>query len=603
MNVTNYQEIWQVDISGEIYEASFEIMAQWIYEGALLPQDKVRRGNLRWIEAQKVPSLIQFFNGKEQGLPPPVFSSTTDAQPQNIQPIQNETSLADLNTHTNPYQTNVVQPEQQYQTNIVQTQQNYQTNIVPPPTQNYETNIVQPEQNYETNIVQHEQSYETNIVQPQQNYETNFVNEVQPPIFQASQNPFHPEPTTPANACAMHPDAAIAYACVTCGNCFCPQCPKSFGGSVKICPFCGAMCEPLKKLQEKAQQAVTYQTAITKGFGFEDFANAIVYPFRYKTSLIAGAIMFMFFTLGQGAASFGMSVFLVGAAICCWMMANMLTFGVLANTVENFSQGKINLNFMPSFDDFSLWDDVVHPFFLCLGTYIVSFGFLFIFLGGLIYFTWSTFNGNAPVPMEKRIEAAQKDLQDRKDKVKTQFKNDNPELYPESDGEKEIEEIQKMVQEQRKKELESVAGKTPEQEAEDRREMLQNFKNLGIPAVGVAFLLLLWGVFYYPAACLVAGYTRSFKATLNPSIGWETIRILGWDYIKILLMSFILVAALFFVGVILGVIFYAFNLPGVGNLPAKAIGSLFGFYFSVVFAVVLGFALYKNAEKLRLFRN
>lgn len=585
MNVTNFQEIWQIDVGGEIYEASFEIMAQWIYEGALLPQDKVRRGNLRWIEAQKVPVLHQCFNSKEKGLPPPVFTTTTEVQI-NIPPIQNPPVAPEINKPANIYQTTIVQPEQQYQTNIVDQSQNYQTNIADQQ-QSYHTNIVEPAQNYQTRI------------ETPQNYETNFVED-----SQSSHNPFNQTQTvSQSNSCAMHADVPISYLCETCGNGFCKLCPKSYGGSVKICPFCGAMCQPLEKLQQKTNKNFQYQTAITKGFGFEDFFNALAYPFKFKTSLIAGAIMFMFFSLGQTAGAMGMSVFLVGAAICCWMMSNMLTFGILANTVENFSQGKINLDFMPGFDDFSLWDDVVHPFFLCLGTYIVSFGLLFIFVAGLVYFTWTTFNGNESMSMEKRIAAAQKQREDDRDKVKAKFKEDHPELYPQSDGDKEIEQIQKDLEFQRKKEIESIAGKTPEQEQQDRMEMLNNFKNLGIPAIGVAFLLLLWGIFYFPAACLVAGYTRSFKATLNPSIGWETIRILGWDYIKILLMVFIISAAIFFIGIILGMIFYPFNMPSVGNLPAKAIGALFGFYFSVVFAVILGFALYKNSEKLRLFRN
>ena len=55
---------------------------------------------------------------------------------------------------------------------------------------------------------------------------------------------------------------------------------------------------------------------------------------------------------------------MLAGAIVCFMCANMLSFGVLANVVENFSQGKIGGNFMPSFDDFSIWDDVVHPFFV-----------------------------------------------------------------------------------------------------------------------------------------------------------------------------------------------------------------------------------------------
>jgi hypothetical protein len=54
---------------------------------------------------------------------------------------------------------------------------------------------------------------------------------------------------------------------------------------------------------------------------------------------------------------------------------------------------------------------------------------------------------------------------------------------------------------------------------------------------------------------------------------------------------------------VLGMIFGVFALPGVGNLPAKFIGSLFGFYLSVVFACVLGFAIYKASDRLQLFRG
>ena len=83
--------------------------------------------------------------------------------------------------------------------------------------------------------------------------------------------------------------------------------------------------------------------------------------------------MFTIFSIGQGAMGFRRYFYDVGS-LMSFLLANTLTFGVLANTVENFSQGKIGLNFMPSFDDFSIWDDVVHPFFLSIGVYIVSFG-------------------------------------------------------------------------------------------------------------------------------------------------------------------------------------------------------------------------------------
>lgn len=64
----NVNELWQAEVNGQIYEASFEELTQWITEGALLPNDKVRRGNLRWIEANKVPSLYGYFNAVTLGV-------------------------------------------------------------------------------------------------------------------------------------------------------------------------------------------------------------------------------------------------------------------------------------------------------------------------------------------------------------------------------------------------------------------------------------------------------------------------------------------------------------------------------------------------------
>src|SRR5690606_20638485 len=39
--------------------------------------------------------------------------------------------------------------------------------------------------------------------------------------------------------------------------------------------------------------------------------------------------------------------------------------------------------------------------------------------------------------------------------------------------------------------------------------------NVTAPVAVVGFIALLWGLFFMPAACAVAGYTRSFMATIN----------------------------------------------------------------------------------------
>src|SRR5688572_25412138 len=73
MSNPNPNEIWQVEVGGQVYEAPFGELPTWIDEGSLLPTDKVRKGNLRWIEARRVPTLTPFFDAKAKGLPLPVI--------------------------------------------------------------------------------------------------------------------------------------------------------------------------------------------------------------------------------------------------------------------------------------------------------------------------------------------------------------------------------------------------------------------------------------------------------------------------------------------------------------------------------------------------
>jgi hypothetical protein len=167
-------------------------------------------------------------------------------------------------------------------------------------------------------------------------------------------------------------------------------------------------------------------------------------------------------------------------------------------------------------------------------------------------------------------------------------------------GEMDFDRMNKMIQAQRKAQLESAIGKTPETLAKERAALLGAILGYGAIFLILSGVCLLWAFFYYPAACAVAGYTRSFSATVNPLVGLDTIRRLGLDYVKILLMTILLALFSGVVTVILSLVFAPFDMPGVGNIPAKVVGSLFIFYFSIVFALVLGYALYKGADRLDL---
>lgn len=551
MNILDAEEKWQVEVGGQIYEANYEELKQWIDEGALLALDKVRRGNLRWIEAQRVPGLKPFFDAKDKG----------ESETENVQAASNENVLA------------------------------------------FE-NITEQNRDYEKHSDSNKR-FENR---------TDFSAVANLALIDLPQNA----------VCHLHAETEAGYFCETCGSCFCKTCPKSFGGNVKICPFCGAMCRSLKHLREKVKTERQFQTATNEGFGAADLTRALAHPFKYKTSLFFGALMFAFFTVGQTAAAIG-GIVMLGAALFCLLGANMLTFGVLANTIEKFSAGKLDANFMPDFEDFSIWDDVVHPFFLSLGAYFSSFGpFILVCIVG-VYLIFSSmtaqagamrneidkvpgtpgFDSRKAVEQSARVKEITENLRiqnTQRIERQTEIAAGNPTIESNNE-EAEFEQLEQIIQESRKAQIESVAGKTPDTERREFEQMIRGFLGLAAPLVVVGFIAFLWGMFYFPAACAVAGYTRSFTAAINPLVGLDTIRRLGFDYVKILLMGFVIVITAGIVGMFLNIIFSPFEMPRMGNLPAKAFGSIVTFYFSIVFSSILGYALYKNSTKLNLPRG
>ena len=560
-------EIWQVDVGGQIYETNFEELTQWIAEGSLLRQDKVKRGNLRWIEAHKVPLLHGFFNAKDLGTAPPVIS-TTNAQ---------SVSQSQTNNHS------------------AQTFGHHQTIGDFP---------------------------------------------------QVKQNKSFTE-ITQTRFCLVHIETKPKYVCETCANVFCAECPQSFGGTVKVCPMCGAMCKLIAEVVENEQQTMAFEQAEREGFGFRDLGRALVYPFKFPASFVFGAIFFGFFSIGQQASSIG-GRWLFAASIICWMMANMLTFGILANTVENMLQGKLNRNFMPSFDDFGLWDDVIHPLFLNISIYLVSFGAFIILCLVLIYFAMTSsgsnsiqqnnlnpmmpspdhkLNINASQPSEEHIKAIKEQLRLQNENYQKQmeaaqarrmsdlqyvesvengkFENSQSNQYvaPVVDEEAQFKNLNEMINQNRKEQLESTLGKLPEEEAQMYGGFVKQASGMALPILILAIATVLWGIIYLPVASIVAAYTRNVASVLNPLVGLDTIKRLGFDYVKILLMGFLLLITGAIVSGVLNIILSPFNLPKLGNIPAIAIGSVFTFYLSIVFSTIIGFALYKNLDKFQLYQN
>lgn len=551
----NHIEIWQTQVNGQIYESNFEELTEWINEGSLLPQDMVRRGNLRWIEARKVPTLVPFFNAKEQGIEPP--------------PIQTTVTTA---------------------------------NEIPAETFSATENFIPESSNRNSNFSSQEQSFQPN----QDRTETKTNSE-----------------TTGANVCALHPENEARFHCETCGNFLCPQCPKSYGGNVKICPICGAMCKKIGELDLKQSRELRRQNALAEGFGFSDIVHSFSHPFKFTTSLLFGGAMYMVFTVGQSAVSFG-GIVMIFPALVCFLLANMLSFGILANTVEKFSKGETGADFMPGFDDFNLMDDVLRPFFLSIGVYISSFGpallvtifTAFVFIG----FAGDEFKKNQLQNDENQnIQSSspflidEKKASDQSEEVRKllesvkQNANEKKQLTENGLNEQnnpfQNEEPKIAVQENKDRQLGSIVNENKEAQKQGLGIKAEALVKRAIFLFILLALAMLWGIFYFPAACAVAGYTRSFRATIDPSVGINTIKTLGIDYVKILAFFILIGIAMTFISGFLWIMLASFNLIGAANIPATAVTSWFTFYFTIVFSCVLGHALYKNSDKFKFYKG
>ncbi len=568
----NSQEMWQVEVQGHIYEANIEEIIEWINEGSIQPDDKVRKGSLRWLKAEKVPELYTHFFGNYFENDSSVTTSITDAVRCEKMAGSNEKDIELIKSFLSD------EAEKPKQKNELSENQKISQNI-------------------------NQQTVDS--------------------------------PHTSTDCCSVHPDVKAEFICGTCLILFCKSCPNSFGGNVKICLDCGAMCriytgevdfKSVGAMNKPYPRGELDQDKSEDGrfgrFGFADFAKAVVYPFRFKTSLIFGAALFMLFMLGQTVSAFGISMYF--PAVICLMLANTLVFGSLANTLENFSQNKTNLNFMPGFDDFELWDDVIKPFFLSFGVYFASFGFfLILFFGAL----WQTSNSENKIGEEKQKivatvlpraqsilnsgeQISQPNQNPEQSKLADKAPNENlsdetaiAQLQQNTNESANFQKLQESLQQSLQAQTQAETGTNTESEKGIFDSTFGTVLRLSLFFSVPIFLAFLWGIFYFPAACAVAGYTRSLTATINPLIGLDTIKRLGIDYFKIVIIGAIFITAAFGLNAILQSAFSSLTLPMLGNLPAKAIAGVFAFYLAIVFSVALGIVLSKNSERLNFRHN
>lgn len=79
MSADPIEDEWQVESGDRVFSTSLSDMSTRIRDGSLLRIDRVRNGNLRWIEAGKVPSLAELFDAKDREPPRSITGAATGA--------------------------------------------------------------------------------------------------------------------------------------------------------------------------------------------------------------------------------------------------------------------------------------------------------------------------------------------------------------------------------------------------------------------------------------------------------------------------------------------------------------------------------------------
>jgi len=307
----------------------------------------------------------------------------------------------------------------------------------------------------------------------------------------------------------------------------------------------------------------------------DDFVRAVKYPFEHKSALFGGAVLYGILLLAGFRGS---------------LIAWMIMFGCISHVISQVAWGRLDRSFMPDFSSFSPWDDLIVPIFLGIGITIVSWGPVIVLVITLVF--GAIHSGAASINPTGQIEPARQQGLD----PETLKELTNPEADPEklAEANRQLNQTRPGAQLAQDAERSKAAHKDPT----GMMSQLMPLLGAGIALLFLLFLGIVWGVFYYPMALTVAGYTQSFLSVLNPLVGLDTIRRMRSTYFKAFGMVILIQVAAFIVGGTVAFITSPLTLPFVGNLLANFINGSITFYFNLVIACVLGLSLYKCADRL-----
>lgn len=545
------QNIWQISVNERIYDASFEEVVEWIKEGSILPEDKIRRGNLRWIRADKVPELYEHFHANSLGadLSNSVFIANAEA--------------AEVYT-------------------------NFQV------------------ENFHESTAPNNKSVNVSI--------NNFENSNRSSISFVETGDIEKSPFENI-ACAVHPELDPFYICEICDVLYCKTCPHSFGSSVKLCLDCGGLCvpysgqrknaekihgsvnKPYRRTEKAENQIIVQNRAQLKK---EDLFNALKYPFSFPASFLIGSSLLLLLMFGVGLAVLGGKMF-SSAAIVFGVAAAMLTFCVLAKIVENFSQKKFTQNFLPKLNKYNIWEDIVHPGFLSLAVYLISFGMFFAITAGAGFYTWHQVSNEL-----ENVEARMRETDNQFNVViknAQSSSNDGSETQKtsqmplgENSAQSNSSDLEKMIETSRENNYQAIFGVNYLGDNSEILKLAKSFIRIAVPFHLPMLFAFIFGLFYFPALSSIAGSERSLQKIFSPRFALKKIRSFGLDYFKILVMSALFTVVFLVVTVGCYLLLLNYDLKLAGFLSSTFLGSILLFYFWIVFSYFLGMTAFNESR-------
>lgn len=630
-------DIWQVMCGGDIYQADLATLKQWIAEGLVQQTDQVRKGNLRWLEAGRVPALRRVFAGEERADAPQPQPAAPAVDPHAQQSHGGFRQAApDLPVyHAGPPEPAAFAHATQQPAPPQPAAQQYPADTVAPPAQSHAADpFAPPAELYTGDVIAvspepspdafDDPRFEADpsryapetshyaVASPGFTPESAGYAPAAPSHFggrgdatqahdASAPDPFYvpqsDRPDAPAadyaatpqyahvpdrrefaqraaaapslhalgRFCYAHPQLPPRYICRVCQTPMCQSCAKFMEGDRRtaLCPLCGDFCNDYREVYQQARNRVRKAS----GFGLGDFGEAVGYPFRNLVGLVGISIFYSLLSLG---------------GIKGQVLAYVVIFGCMSLVIKQLAWGRTDRGFLPDFTSWSLWDDVAVPFFLGLGVTIVTIGPAIVLFLALLF---GIINGG-PSPAARQA-AMQREADEYSETVAKMMDPDATE--------EELRAAEAAIRRQRESEVRGALGEAP------RGSLTQSMGAMlgaGVVLVLLLVVALLWAFFYYPMALIVAGYTEDFWAVVNPMVGFDTIKRMGWTYGKVFLMYAAVQLFAVVAGLIVSYALSAFDMPLVGNIPARFIEGGINFYTGLVIAALLGLALYKSSDRL-----